>query len=60
LGVQAAGNRVLLTLGDPALVDEATLALLGVRGVARPRPTSAQVVLDRPAAGLAAAITALA
>ena len=59
LGVEAAGNRVLLTLSDPALVDEAALARLGLRGVARPRPTSAQVVLDRPAAGVAAAIAAL-
>jgi PTS system N-acetylglucosamine-specific IIC component len=60
LGVEAAGNRVLLTLSDPALVDEGDLTRLGLRGIARPRPTSAQVVLDRPAGGLAAAIAALA
>jgi PTS system N-acetylglucosamine-specific IIC component len=59
LGVEAAGNRVLVMLSDPSLVDETALGRLGLRGVARPRPTSAQVLLDRPAAGLAAAITAL-
>jgi PTS system N-acetylglucosamine-specific IIC component len=60
LGVEAAGNRVLLTLSDPALVDEGALERLGLRGVARPRPTSAHVVLDRPAAGVVTAIAALA
>jgi len=55
-----AANRVLLGLTDAALIDPETLKALGVRGVARPTTDTAQLVLDRPAAGVAKALEELA
>jgi PTS system N-acetylglucosamine-specific IIC component len=55
-----AANRVLLALADGGLIDPKTLRALGVRGVARPTADTAQLVLDRPAGGVAKALEELA
>jgi len=55
-----AANRVLLGLANAALIDPETLKVLGVRGVARPTTDTAQLLLDRPAAGVAKALEELA
>jgi PTS system N-acetylglucosamine-specific IIC component len=59
LSIDAFANRLLVTFADCGLVDEVALGRVSPRGFARPRPASAQVVLDRSAMGVAAAITAL-
>ena len=56
---ESAANRVLVAVHDHAAVDEAALARLSPRGVARPKPHTAQLVLDGPAAGIASALSAL-
>jgi PTS system N-acetylglucosamine-specific IIC component len=55
-----AANRVLLGLANAALIDPETLKGLGVRGVARPTTDTAQLLLDRPAGGVAKALEELA
>jgi PTS system N-acetylglucosamine-specific IIC component len=55
-GVEAASNRLLIGLADPASVDDAKLRQLGVRGVARTAANRLQLVLVGPAAGAATSI----
>jgi PTS system N-acetylglucosamine-specific IIC component len=57
---EPASNRLLVSVHDHAGVDETALQRLGLRGLVRPRPHTAQLVLDRPALGIAAALGALA
>jgi len=57
--VEAASNRLLVNLGDPAAVDEAALRQLGIRGVAHSEARRVQLVLAGEAAGAGAAITDL-
>ena len=58
--IEAASNRLLLSLGDPAAIDEVALRQLGVRGVARLTTRRVQLILAGEAAGAATAIEDLA
>ncbi len=53
----AAANRLLVTLVDVAGIDRHALREFGARGVAVTGEDRAQIVLDRDAAGLAAAVS---
>jgi PTS system N-acetylglucosamine-specific IIC component len=52
----AASSRLWLDLADPAQVDEAALATLGVRLIARPSPATLQLIMGSDAAAIAAAL----
>ncbi|MDB5712324.1 MAG: N-acetyl-D-glucosamine transporter [Sphingomonas bacterium] len=52
----AASSRLWLDLVDPAQVDEAALATLGVRLIARPSPATLQLIMGSDAAAIAAAL----
>ncbi len=56
---EAAANRILVGLTDPARIDGQALAKLGVRGVARTGAGSAHLVLADSAAGPAQALAGL-
>jgi phosphotransferase system IIB component len=58
--VEAASNRLLLSLDDSAAIDEPALRRLGVRGVARLAARRVQLIMPGEAAGAAAAIGELA
>jgi PTS system N-acetylglucosamine-specific IIC component len=57
--VEAASNRLLVGLADPAAIDEPALRRLGVRGVARTAASRMQLILAGEAASAAAAIGTL-
>jgi PTS system N-acetylglucosamine-specific IIC component len=48
--LDAASTRILVTLRDGAAIDEPALASLGLRGIARPAPTSLHLVVGPDAA----------
>jgi PTS system N-acetylglucosamine-specific IIC component len=52
----AASSRLWLDLVDPAQVDEAALATLGVRLIARPSPATLQLIMGNDATAIAAAL----
>jgi len=56
---ESSANRVLVTVHDHAVVDETALQRLSARGLVRPKPHTAQLLLDRPASGVAGALGAL-
>jgi len=56
---EPAANRILVGLTDPSRIDEAALAILGVRGVAASGDRSAHLVLAGAAAGPAQALADL-
>jgi PTS system N-acetylglucosamine-specific IIC component len=55
-GVEAAANRLLVDLVDPAGLDAAALRRAGVRAIARPAAAKAQLILAGDAQALAAAL----
>jgi PTS system N-acetylglucosamine-specific IIC component len=54
----AASSRLWLDLVDPAQVDEAALATLGVRLIARPSAGTLHLIIDNDAAAIAAGLQA--
>jgi len=57
--VEAASNRLLVGLADPAAIDEPALRRLGVRGMAHTAASRMQLILAGQAADAAASIGAL-
>ena len=57
---EASANRVLVAVHDGATIDPVALQRLSPRGLVQPQPHTAQLVLDRPASGIASALSALA
>ena len=56
---EASANRVLIAVHDGAAIDPVALQRLSPRGLVQPQPHTAQLVLDRPASGIAGALAAL-
>jgi phosphotransferase system IIB component len=58
-GVEAAANRLLVSLADPARLDAEALRGLGVRAIARSGPGRLQLILAGAAADLSAELAGL-